>query len=326
MPRKFGTVNVAIWNDPEFRALPPASQHLYLVLWTAPDLSFCGVHDWRPGRLTKLSAGFTEDHTRTVAANLAARHFLVIDEDTEEVLVRSWARFDELLKQPRLAVSYSAAYAAVYSETLRAVIAYETKKMRDLWPELACWKDDRVSVILSHPAVSAKDLPTPEDPFGPEVGDGFGGGFALGLAQTQGKVWPSVCPPPTPAPTPTPSTITPIGADKSAKAKRSTQLPEDWQPNESHLAFAAENRIDARAEAEQFADHHRARGSTMKDWDAAFRTWLRNAVKFRKDSAGERRAAPRLPDARELEQPPDGLSPAEYAAWEREQRMRRAQA
>jgi hypothetical protein len=40
------------------------------------------------------------------------------------------------------------------------------------------------------------------------------------------------------------------------------------------------------------------------------------------------RAAPtdirKLPHASELEQPPDGLSPAEYAAWEREARMRRA--
>jgi hypothetical protein len=323
MARKFGTVNVAIWNDPEFRALAPAAQHLYLLLWTSPDLSFCGTHDWRPGRLTKLSSGFTEEHTRTVAACLTARHFFVIDEETEEILVRAWARFDELLKQPRLAVSYASAYSAVYSPTLRAVLANETRKMRDLWPDLACWKDERVAVILDHPAVSAKDLPTPADPFGPAVGDGFDPAFALGLAQTQGKVWPSVWAPPTPAPTPTPSTITPIGADKSAKAKRSTQLPDDWQPNDGHLAFAAENRIDARAEAAQFADHHRARGSSMKDWDAAFRTWLRNAVKFRKDNPGTRPAA-RLPEARDLEQPPDGLSPAEYAAWEREARMRRA--
>src|SRR5690348_13230577 len=90
MSRKFGSVNVEIWNDPAFRALPPAAQHLYLLLWTAPNLSFCGVHDWRPGRLTHLSTGFTEDHTRIVANCLTAHHFLVIDEATEEVLVRSW--------------------------------------------------------------------------------------------------------------------------------------------------------------------------------------------------------------------------------------------
>lgn len=204
MARKFGSVNVEMWNDPEFRALPPAAQHLYLMLWTAPDLSFCGVHDWRPGRLTKLSRGFTEEHTRVVADCLVAHHFLVIDKETEEVLVRSWVRFDELLKQPRLAVSYAHAYAATYSETLRAVMVHELKKMREMWPTLTCWSDDRVASLLTHPAVSAKDLPTVADPFG----DGFGDGLALGLPQSQGKVWASVSAPPTPAPTPTPTTNT----------------------------------------------------------------------------------------------------------------------
>lgn len=214
MPRKFGSVNVEIWSDPEFRDLPPAAQHLYLLLWTAPELTFCGTHDWRPGRLTSLSRGFTEQHTRTVAECLVARHFLVIDEDTEEVLVRSWARFDQLLKQPRLAVSFSAAYAAVYSPTLRKVLAHETVKMQKLWPDLPCWNDERVSVILTHPSVSAKDLPAPSDPFG----DGFGDGFGLGLPQTQGGVWPPVYPPPTPAPTPTPSKQSPTGRDERGES------------------------------------------------------------------------------------------------------------
>lgn len=210
MARRYGQVNVEIWNDPDFRALPPAAQHLYLLLWTSPHLTFCGLHEWRPGRLTKLSHGFTEDHTKAVSAALQARHFLVVDEDTEEVLIRSWARFDELLKQPRLAVSYAAAYAATYSPMLRQVLVHETEKMRKLWPDLACWKDSRVTSILDHPSISAKDLPTPEDPFG----DGFGDGFALGLPQTQGGVWPPVYPPPTPAPTPTPSKQSPAGRDE----------------------------------------------------------------------------------------------------------------
>lgn len=34
------------------------------------------------------------------------------------------------------------------------------------------------------------------------------------------------------------------------------------------------------AEIEQWRAHHDARGATMKDWDAAFRTWVHNAEKF----------------------------------------------
>jgi hypothetical protein len=51
-------------------------------------------------------------------------------------------------------------------------------------------------------------------------------------------------------------------------------------------------------------------------------TWL-NGCRWL-DQPDVARPAARLPEARDLEQPPDGLSPAEYAAWEREARMRRA--
>jgi hypothetical protein len=103
---------------------------------------------------------------------------------------------------------------------------------------------------------------------------------------------------------------------------RARQLPTDWQPSDSHRAFAAENRLNLDAEFEQFRDHHRAKGSTMKDWDAAFRTWLRNAVKWRKDAPAVAPARS-LPHASQLELPPDGLTPDEYAAWDAEQRRKR---
>lgn len=322
MARKFGSVNVEIWNDPEFRKLPPAAQHLYLLLWTAPALSFCGVHEWRPGRLTKLSYGFTEEHTRTVAACLVARHFLVIDEDTEEVLVRSWARFDGLLKQPKLAISYTMAYAEVYSPTLRMVLAHEARKMRDLWPDISCWKDPRLQEILKHEAISAKDLPTPEDPFTPGLTPTVTPGLTLGLDQTQLGVYPSVYPPPTPAPTPTPNTFSADDADAPSKSKKAHQLPEGWQPNDGHRTYAETNCLIIDEEAAGFRDHHQARGSTMKDWDAAFRTWLRNGVKFAAERNANKAPEPRrLPHVADVPQPPDGLTDAQYRDWW-EQNMR----
>lgn len=325
MPRIFAKVNTVIWGDPDFRALPPAAQHLYFTLWTSPDLSFCGVHDWRPARMTGLSQGFATEHIQLVADCLAARYFVVLDEETEEALVRSWARWDETVKQPRLAISYVHAYASVASPNIRAVLVHETNKMRSLWPELACWNDQRVLEMLAHPAISAKSLPTPEDPFG----DGFGDGFALGLPQTRPKVWGSVSVPPT---TTTTTTTNPSvvkggvgGEGPKPTRKRAGQLPDDWKPNEVHLGYAAENDLDIDAEAEQFIDHHRAKGSTMKDWDAAFRTWLRNAVKWRKDNPGRQAPRPARPTSvHDLEEPPNGLSPTEYAQWELEARQRAA--
>lgn len=280
MGRDHARVNLTIWTDPDFRALPPAAQHLYLTLWTAPELSYCGVHDWRPARMTGLSVGYTAEHVETIAACLEARHFLVIDRDTEECLIRSWARFDGLMKQPRMAVSLVLSYAATASPTIRQVVVHELHKIQAESPDLACWGDKRVAEVLSHPSISAKDLPPVSDPFG----DGFTPRLALGLPQAQGDVWGSVCTPSTPAPTPATNSIAPGASeveaeskDKSASRKRpATRLPEDWRPSENHWERRHDG-IDVQREAEKFRLHAEANDRRQVSWNAAFSQWLLNA-------------------------------------------------
>lgn len=272
MARDFASVNVAIWADPEWRALPPAAQHLYLLLWTSPGLSYCGVHDWRPGRLAALSNGFTAEHIETVAACLTARHFLVIDDDTEEALVRSWARFDGLMKKPRMAVSFASAYASVASATLRMVLVREVEKIREESPELSCWGDSRVAQILSHPSVAAKDLPTPSDPFT----DGFTEGLPMGLPQTAA----SVCLPPTPAPAPAPNTSTPRGTLELNKRAQEHPIPEDWQPTPKHAEVAKERGLDLAEQAFRFRNHAIANDRRQRNWNATFNTWLSKATEY----------------------------------------------
>lgn len=72
----------------------------------------------------------------------------------------------------------------------------------------------------------------------------------------------------------------PDGAASERKAKRKAALPSDWKPNEGHHSQAGKNGLNVELEAEQFRDYHTAKGSVMLDWEAAFRTWLRNAKKF----------------------------------------------
>ena len=73
---------------------------------------------------------------------------------------------------------------------------------------------------------------------------------------------------------------------KPSKAKperRASRLAEDATLTDDHLK-AAESigllRATAEAEWSQFKDYHRAKGSTMADWLAAWRTWCRNSLKF----------------------------------------------
>lgn len=67
---------------------------------------------------------------------------------------------------------------------------------------------------------------------------------------------------------------------KSEKAKRACQLPADFAPGDDHRALAAELGLSLDREWSKFADHHRARGTVFKDWDAALRTWLRKSLDF----------------------------------------------
>lgn len=81
----------------------------------------------------------------------------------------------------------------------------------------------------------------------------------------------------------------------SGTPKRATQLPEDFEPDDTAASLAAELGVSLAAELPKFRDYHAARGKPMKDWQAALRTWLRNAKQFAKPAAkqteSERRAA-----------------------------------
>jgi len=67
---------------------------------------------------------------------------------------------------------------------------------------------------------------------------------------------------------------------KASPRKRATQLPEDFRPGDKHIALAADLGVDLRREWPKFTDHHRAKGSTFKDWSAALNNWIRKAAEY----------------------------------------------
>jgi hypothetical protein len=88
-------------------------------------------------------------------------------------------------------------------------------------------------------------------------------------------------------PTEEPSEGTPAksrpGGSGVRRGKRRTAIPSDYTITAAHLEFAdAHGWASSRAhdEFEKFSDHHRARGNAFVDWDAAWRTWVRNGIKF----------------------------------------------
>lgn len=70
MARTFAQIYLTIWNDPDFKALTSAAQHLYFVMLTHPTLTSCGVMDWRENRLLAFCADWDSDTLRQAAWEL----------------------------------------------------------------------------------------------------------------------------------------------------------------------------------------------------------------------------------------------------------------
>ena len=83
-----------------------------------------------------------------------------------------------------------------------------------------------------------------------------------------------------------------VGAANAAAPKpapkRATQVPDDFAVTERLEQWGAAQEppfaVSAmRVEVPQFVDYYQAKGETRKDWDASFRTWMRNSRKWQRD-------------------------------------------
>lgn len=72
----------------------------------------------------------------------------------------------------------------------------------------------------------------------------------------------------------------PDSCSSPAAKKKATQIDPDYKFNDQHRSLARSLGVSADVELGAFTDYHKSKGSLFKDWDAAFRTWLRNAAKF----------------------------------------------
>jgi len=292
MARKYAQINVSIWQDADFRALPALAKQLYLDLWLHPTLSYAGVADWRPGRFAGLHPDLTTEDILTLARCLEARLFIIPDEETEEVLIRSWVRFDGLLKQPRLSVSYANAYAAVTSNEIRGVLVHEAKKLHKLEPDLAGWKATSVQDILDQPSLDPRSRDLPADPYAEGLPPAslpgkapFGPNAAQRLASVS-------LPPTTSTTTPTYLHDVPAADATDDDEKKSTRrrperpLPASWKPTARHHEFANEHRIDIAQQVIAFRNHAETHDRRARNWDAAFRTWLSKALEFAEQQPG----------------------------------------
>jgi hypothetical protein len=66
------------------------------------------------------------------------------------------------------------------------------------------------------------------------------------------------------------------------KPNNKTRIKSDWKPSPVGYEYAKKNApgMNIDYELEKFQDYHLREDSAYSDWDATWRTWVRNAIKF----------------------------------------------
>lgn len=215
-------VHLDIWGDDDWLDLTPPAQHLYFVLWTSPELSYCGCGPWHPGKIAAKARGWTPATVEQAAAELSAELFLIVDTMTEEFLLRSWIKHDGLWRSPNMAVSMANARAALASRTLRGVVVHEVAKIKarniaeasDEFPISNSWERDAVRNLLDQKSIDPASLPpftpTLTPPATPAVTPSATPAVTPAVTLSAGV---GVNPPPNPGPTPANAPATTLQRD-----------------------------------------------------------------------------------------------------------------
>jgi hypothetical protein len=137
MARDHARIKVDIW-DGDFTQLRVIEQHAYFLLASNRGLSRCGVLDYIPSRF-QLASDLTPSRFRTAVNGLRSKRFVVIDDRTQELLVRSYVRHDGVLDRLNMGKATGTAFEAVVSHEIRQAIGDELARLMRDRPDLPGW-------------------------------------------------------------------------------------------------------------------------------------------------------------------------------------------
>lgn len=244
MARDYGRIMSAIWNDSDFRTLMVAEQHAYLMLITQPDINSAGILSIALRRWCGYAIDSTPDSLSKALSELAAKNFIAYDEETEELLVRKFVKWDGGSGNTKRQPAIQSAANAIVSSYLREKLAHELDLL-GFTHSLFRGLTDSLSEARN-PALDSPRYPEPE-------------------------------------PEPEPLAVT-LDSSSPAPRNRGSRLPENWKPSEADIAWQRGERITdaaARRETLKFRDHFAAasgQNAVKREWSAAWRNWIRRAV------------------------------------------------
>jgi hypothetical protein len=166
----YGKLLSRIWSDPEFTSLDARAQQLYCLLISYATRNYAGVLPLTLKRWAKSTRDATVDNITDALKALTAAKFVAVDWDTEELLIRTYIRNDEVYRQPNLMISARRSALQVESPALRWVLHDELLRLPD-------HKDPHKTEETANDLVRGLQRTLPE---------GFGEGFHEGIGEPPG--------------------------------------------------------------------------------------------------------------------------------------------
>jgi hypothetical protein len=130
MANAAGMLKESIWRDKEFRALPRTAQATYAQLISQLDLNRAGL---QPLLVAKWIKGCDEISAEDLLADLKVleqHRFVFVDDDTDELFVRSYMRHCDVGRYPNILKNALRCASLVASEKLRFELAQELRRLR----------------------------------------------------------------------------------------------------------------------------------------------------------------------------------------------------
>lgn len=283
MARSYANIATAIWRDDDFKALNADEQWAYLLFVSQPDISAAGVLTLALARWASRAKGMTRERLTVAIEGLEANRFVVVDHETDELLVRSFVRWDGGYTNSKRRFAIRDAAAHIESAALRRALAAEFARL-----ELpAEWIPEFSHVDSPSDALSdgACDSPSDAVPASRRV-----------VVTRSKREVPATH-------NPQQATLVPSrNADPPASGrKQGTRLPDDFAVTAEMVTWAREHtpHVDGRYETAKFIDYWRGKSgkdATKTDWVATWRNWMRKAAERQPDRAGPRTTDDRVND------------------------------
>lgn len=246
MARSYGRTLCAIWSDEHFLQLSMGAKHTYWMLTTQDNVTACGSLPLTLRRWSGYHSDDEQDSFEDWLAELVDERFIFIDQESEELLIRTFVKHDGGHTNGKRLSAIHGASKALRSPLLRQVLGSELRKL-GIEPQFSISPDEYAIDSLSMPYTKKRD--------------------SRRVVVTKVST------------TPQPTTLNPQPTIREPP-KKASRIDPDWQPGPHLIEWVRSEcpAVDGRAATANFVDYwisKSGKDATKLDWDATYRRWMR---------------------------------------------------